>query len=138
MPGGPSSTTFCASSRTRGVAGGDFAFQHRGEVVLERPAGIAGLVGHLAEPICVAQIAEAARISVRALRYGFAHQFGVSPSRYLRDSRLRQVHAELRDADPAVTTVVAVARRWGIGHAGRFAAEYRAKFGEYPSDTLRH
>ena len=28
-----------------GVAGGDFPFQHRGEVVLVGPAGVAGLVG---------------------------------------------------------------------------------------------
>lgn len=92
---------------------------------------------NLAEPISVTQIAEAARISVRTLQYGFRNHFGDSPHSYVRERRLRQIHAELRRSDPASTTVVAVARRWGIGHSGRFTADYHARFGEYPSDTLR-
>ncbi|WP_243077174.1 AraC family transcriptional regulator [Microbacterium sp. SS28] len=91
---------------------------------------------HLAEPISITQIAEAARVSVRSLEYGFIRQFGVTPSRHLREARMRQVHAELRDSDPTQTTVAAVVHRWGIGHLGRFAAEYRAQFGENPSATL--
>jgi hypothetical protein len=30
-----------------------------------------------------------------------------------------------------------VATRWGITHLGRFACEYRNRFGESPSQTLR-
>jgi AraC-like DNA-binding protein len=33
--------------------------------------------------------------------------------------------------------VTAVALRWGFGHLGQFAADYRARFGELPSETLR-
>jgi AraC-like DNA-binding protein len=29
-----------------------------------------------------------------------------------------------------------IALRWGFGHFGRFAAEYRRRFGESPSQTL--
>jgi transcriptional regulator GlxA family with amidase domain len=47
------------------------------------------------------------------------------------------VHDELREADPHVTTVSQVAGRWGFLYLGRFAAAYREKFGERPSDTLR-
>lgn len=91
---------------------------------------------HLAEPLSVTQIAEAARISVRALQYGFRRRFGVAPITYVHEARLRRIHAELRSADPATTTVTEVIAGWGIGHRGRFAAEYRAVFGENPSDTL--
>jgi transcriptional regulator GlxA family with amidase domain len=30
-----------------------------------------------------------------------------------------------------------VARKWGFGHYGRFAAEYARRFGRKPSETLR-
>ena len=51
--------------------------------------------------------------------------------------RLHRVHEELRAADPHVTTVSRVAGRWGFLYLSRFAAAYREKFGERPSDTLR-
>jgi AraC-like DNA-binding protein len=40
-------------------------------------------------------------------------------------------------ADPFTTTATAVARKWGFGHYGRFAADYRRRFGHKPSETLR-
>ena len=46
-------------------------------------------------------------------------------------------HADLRTADPATTTVTAVAGRWGFLHAGRFAAAYKTAYGHPPSETLR-
>jgi transcriptional regulator GlxA family with amidase domain len=30
-----------------------------------------------------------------------------------------------------------VARKWGFGHYGRFAADYARRFGRKPSETLR-
>jgi len=73
---------------------------------------------NLARPISVIQIAEAARISERALQYGFRREFGLTPHGYLHEARLRQVHTDLRDTDRAQTTVSAVAHRWGINHRG--------------------
>jgi AraC-like DNA-binding protein len=57
--------------------------------------------------------------------------------RYLRDVRLHRVHADLISADADSETVAHIARRWGFLYLGRFAATYREKFGQTPSDTLR-
>ncbi|MFJ6653954.1 helix-turn-helix transcriptional regulator [Microbacterium sp. NPDC091313] len=92
---------------------------------------------HLHEPITIPQIAAAARVSVRTLETRFRDVYGLSPRDYLRDARMRAAHDELLRADPKRTTVAAVARRWGLGHAGRFTARYREYYGEGPADTLR-
>jgi transcriptional regulator GlxA family with amidase domain len=55
---------------------------------------------------------------------------------YLRQIRLRRAREALRAAHRDATTVRAVAVGLGILHMGRFAAAYRAAFGESPSDTL--
>jgi AraC-like DNA-binding protein len=88
-------------------------------------------------PLTVADLAAQAHVSVRTLEEGFQREFGTTPMGYLRDVRLRRAHADLRAADPAATTVAAIARRWGFAHAGRFSARYAAAFGETPNATLR-
>lgn len=92
---------------------------------------------HLREPISIPQIAEAARVSVRTLEYGFRERFGLTPSAYLREARMRAAHSALVRADPDRTTVAAIAREWGFSNSGRFAVAYRARYQESPSDTLR-
>ncbi|GAA0316452.1 hypothetical protein GCM10010302_64440 [Streptomyces polychromogenes] len=88
--------------------------------------------------IGLADIAGSVPVTPRALQYAFARHAGTTPLAYLRRVRLAQVHAELQAADPAgPVTVTEVAARWGFGHAGRFAAAYRAAYGASPSQTLR-
>src|SRR5215471_3586027 len=48
----------------------------------------------------------------------------------------RAIRSELRSASPGLT-VTEVATRHGFVELGRFAAQYRAAFGENPSTTLR-
>lgn len=60
---------------------------------------------------------------------------GTTPTRYLRGLALGEARAALRD--PATRSVRQVALRYGFRELGRFAADYRAAFGENPSDTLR-
>jgi AraC-like DNA-binding protein len=50
---------------------------------------------------------------------------------------MARAHEELLAADSERTTASAVARKWGFGHYGRFAAEYARRFGRKPSETLR-
>jgi AraC-like DNA-binding protein len=89
------------------------------------------------EPWTTAGLARSVSVSARSLQDGFARSIGVPPTRYLRDVRLDRVHAELRSTDPHTATVSQVAGSWGFMYLSRFAAAYREKFGERPSETLR-
>ncbi|MFI5607861.1 AraC family transcriptional regulator [Amycolatopsis sp. NPDC051903] len=89
------------------------------------------------DDIGLLEIAAAARLSVRGLQAAFARAGRPSPVAYLRETRLRRAHAELRERSPEETTVAAVAARWGFGNAGRFSAEHRRLFGCSPAETLR-
>ncbi len=66
--------------------------------------------------------------AVRAVR-------GTTPARHLHALALAEARAALQD--PATRSVREVALRCGFRELGRFAADYRATFGEYPSVTLR-
>lgn len=93
---------------------------------------------HLAEPLTVADIAAAAGVSERTLQSAFQSELHTTPISYLRVRRLDRARADLADAAAAdYVSVTSIAARWGFGHLGRFAAEYRARFGESPSQTLR-
>jgi AraC-like DNA-binding protein len=88
-------------------------------------------------PWSLGTLAREVAASGRALQDGFHRSIGVSPMRFLRDIRLERVHQDLLAGDPTATTVTSVAGRWGFGHLGRFAAEYRRRYGCAPIDTLR-
>ena len=92
---------------------------------------------HAAEPLTVEDIAEAVGVGVRALQSGFRRFADTTPMGYLREVRLRRVHSELLAADPESVSVTDIATRWQFLHAGRFSVQYRERFGEKPSETLR-
>ena len=92
---------------------------------------------HVAEHVTLADIAGAARLSVRGVQHAFRRDLGITPLAYLRDRRLDAARVELIASDPATTSVAAVARTWGFAHLSRFAQAYRERFGEYPSATIR-
>ena len=95
------------------------------------------LHAHAHEPIGVAEMAQAADLSVRGLQVALHKALDVTPTALLRQIRLDRVHADLAVATPETATVGGVARRWGFSHLGRFSASYRERFGEHPSTTLR-
>jgi AraC-like DNA-binding protein len=92
---------------------------------------------HLADPLNLGDIADAAGVPVRTLLLSFAKFRSISPMRYLRDRRLDWVHFRLMQGDPALT-VSKVALEAGFTHLSRFSQAYRARFGESPSIELRH
>lgn len=91
---------------------------------------------HAADNPSVADIAAAAGVGVRALARGFEKHLGVSPQRYLQQYRLDRVHEALK-APGGETTVTEIAVQWGFLQLGSFAARYRERFGESPSQTLK-
>ncbi len=91
---------------------------------------------NLAAPITVADIADASGIAGRTLFQYFRDFHRTSPMRYMRDARFEKAHDALRQAQPD-EGVAEIAIRLGFLHLGRFAIEYRKRFGEAPSVTLR-
>jgi AraC-like DNA-binding protein len=98
---------------------------------------IAFIEANPAADICIDDIADAACVTVRAVQLAFRRQLNTTPMAYLRGVRLACAHAELQSGDPE-QTVGAIAKRWGFGNAGRFAAAYRAAYGHAPLSTLRN
>lgn len=98
---------------------------------------VAYLEQHADEPLTPQELARVGCMSVRTLHAAFQQQFGESPMSYLRRIRLDHVRAELLSSDPAQLRVTDVAMRWGFFHQSRFAQQYRERFGELPSVTLR-
>ena len=91
---------------------------------------------HPERPITIGDLALASGVSARALYEGFRRFRATTPMAMLRTVRLEQVRAELQSAEPN-KKITDVAYKWGVTHLGRFAAEYQARFGERPSETLR-
>jgi AraC-like DNA-binding protein len=85
-----------------------------------------------------ADIAAAARVTIRTLQLAFRRHLDTTPTAYLRRVRLELAHRELQAADPGATSIAAVAARWGFGSHSRFSSQYRAAFGRSPSATLHH
>lgn len=88
------------------------------------------------DDIGVNDIAAATHLTARAVQYVFRQEADMTPTEYLRRIRLDRARQDLIDGDPSLTTVAAVARKWGFGHVGRFAAQYRETYGEAPRTTL--
>jgi AraC-like DNA-binding protein len=85
----------------------------------------------------IPEISKLVGVSSRTLRLASQQILGVSPLQYLRLRRMYMARLALRNADPADARVTAIATEHGFWELGRFAVQYRALFGEAPSDTLR-
>lgn len=91
---------------------------------------------HMAQPISLIDIAIAAKVSVRTLQQGFRQFRNTSPMSYLHEIRLVAAHRDLLEAGTK-QVVADIALKWGFTHFGRFAAEYKKRFGQLPSQTLK-
>ncbi|RSS40125.1 AraC family transcriptional regulator [Streptomyces sp. WAC07061] len=86
--------------------------------------------------ITVADIAQAAFVTPRAVQYAFRRHLDTTPLAHLRRVRLDCAHRDLLAADPATATVTEIAARWGFTHPGHFSAYYRDAYRTTPSNTL--
>lgn len=88
------------------------------------------------QPLTVSALAAYAGVSTSALYAGFRNFRNTSPMVYLKSVRLQRVHEDLGRASAGSDTVTKIAMRWGFVHLGHFTANYKRKFGEFPSETL--
>jgi AraC-like DNA-binding protein len=90
----------------------------------------------IGSPLGISDIATAAGVAGRTLFKHFKDVHGATPMQYLRNARFEKVHEALLYAEQT-DNITAIALRWGFAHLGRFAVEYRQRYGEPPSRTLR-
>jgi len=83
------------------------------------------------------EIFSALGVSAQTLRLSCEEQIGMGPVEYVRRRRMQLAYRALRHRSPDMATVSAIARRHGFRDLGRFAASFRALYGELPSATLR-
>ena len=92
---------------------------------------------HAAEPIGLAEIAAAARLSPRALQAAFRQHLDTTPLAHLRSVRMDRANAALESARPGDgQTVSSIASAWGFPQLSRFARDHKRRYGRSPSETL--
>ncbi|NEP88054.1 MAG: helix-turn-helix transcriptional regulator [Okeania sp. SIO2C2] len=89
------------------------------------------------EPLTLKQLAQELESSSSALSYGFKELFGMSPMRYLKVRRLNALRQRLKASNPENFTITMLASQFGFWSPGHFTRDYKAMFGELPSETLR-
>lgn len=90
---------------------------------------------HLNQKISTIKICSEIEISERNLRYLFKEMTGLSPMKYIKYIRLNKVRKDIRKMSEN-SEIGIIANKWGIGHLGQFAADYKKLFGELPSENL--
>jgi AraC family transcriptional regulator, ethanolamine operon transcriptional activator len=90
---------------------------------------------HDAEILTVESLCLAIGTSQRTLLRAFSLFFGVGPARYMRLRQLNRVHWALRNSAPRSSSIRSTLIAYNVTEFGRFASEYKALFGESPSQT---
>jgi AraC family ethanolamine operon transcriptional activator len=88
------------------------------------------------EGLQVADLALAADVTSRTLLRTFRQHLGVGPASYLKLRQLNMVRRALRGKCEPSGRVTNVMSEHGVTEFGRFASEYKALFGERPSETV--
>lgn len=115
-----------AARRAQGVGTGDVRVDELIDWLLE----------NYRSSVTLSDMASVAGVSIRRMQDAVRSATGHTPTALLREIRLEAAHRALRAADPHVTTVATIAHDCGIAHLGRFAHQYRQRYGHSPSTTL--
>jgi AraC-like DNA-binding protein/tetratricopeptide (TPR) repeat protein len=83
----------------------------------------------------ISELAAVAGVSGRTLQRQFLSFLGKTPRTVLREINFERARRELLQGSGA--KVMDVALRCGFPHCGRFSVEYRRRYGETPSQTLK-
>jgi AraC-like DNA-binding protein len=92
---------------------------------------------HCGQPLSIEELCRKACVSPRNLFAGFRKHKRISPLNYFTNLRFEHVHEALKKAGPR-ETVSRIATKWGFYQLGRFSVEYKRRYGESPSQTLKH
>lgn len=87
--------------------------------------------------LSISELAVLLAISERQFFRVCRSYLGLSPAQYLKRYRLSRVFRDLGQGTESETNVTSIALKWGFLNRGRFAAEYRRFFGEYPLESLK-
>lgn len=96
------------------------------------------MLAHLSEPLRLADIAVATRVSPRTLQLAFNREVGQSPMRWLRVQRLEHADRMLRSPHFDHRQITDIAHDSGFHHMSDFAARFHQHFGVRPSERRRH
>ncbi len=91
---------------------------------------------HVDATVTLLDLSAICGMRARSLINAFEAVTGLSPMDYLKRLRLNGVRRALGRSGRPETRVIDVATAWGFWHMGHFASDYRAMFGETPSQTL--
>jgi len=91
---------------------------------------------NLTSPIGLPDITAVAGVPGRTLLDHFRRYKGTSPMGYLRRARFARAREALGAAEPE-ENITRIAMGLGFSHMGGFSVEYRRRYGESPSETLR-
>lgn len=94
------------------------------------------LQDHVDDVPTVRELCAASGGSYATLERAFRETYGMTPKTMMGAMRLSGARRTLLHPSPTVT-VTAVAVRWGFVELGRFSVQYRQRYGEVPSETLR-
>ncbi len=86
--------------------------------------------------VTIADVAQAAGCSVRALQMAFRRFGDTTPTAALRRMRLEETRARILRANRA-ESLARIAADYGFNNPGRFAQLFRRTYGAYPSELLR-
>jgi AraC-like DNA-binding protein len=117
------------------LAGADPARLERrdGGVTVDRACGF--MIAHIGEPLILDDVLRATDVSARGLQYAFQARYRIAPMQWLREQRLRSLHA-LLTAAPRGHGVTGLATAVGFTHLGRLGGDFRRRFGLRPHEVL--
>ena len=90
---------------------------------------------NVAENVQISTICAMSGVSLRTLNRAYREAFGIGPKAYFLRMRLGILRRELLETRPG-SLVSDLANPLGFWHMGQLARDYRAIFGELPSDTI--
>ena len=109
------------------------SYAHRRKVVEQVKRYLAE---HPDAPLSIPELCERVHVSRRTLQYSFESMLGISPLQFLRSARLNQVRRALCEPQQS-SPIASIAAERGFWHPGQFARDYKALFGENPSETVK-